>query len=117
MTQTTLEHQCQICLYRQPSWRDGGHCYMFRDKPDFAVCLKVLYPPTRIVEPSFSGESAKHLQMEALCRDAFTKYGRYLHRTGPETFAASAETATKVCEWYNGDIGFVWNDDLSMFKK
>ena len=24
---------CQNCLYRQEEWRNGGHCYMFREQP------------------------------------------------------------------------------------
>ena len=24
---------CEQCLYRKPDWRDGGHCYMFRERP------------------------------------------------------------------------------------
>lgn len=25
---------CERCAYRAESWRDGGHCYMFRECPD-----------------------------------------------------------------------------------
>lgn len=27
------EYVCERCLYRAESWRDGGHCYMFRERP------------------------------------------------------------------------------------
>ena len=29
---------CERCLYRAEQWRDDGHCYMFRDKPDGTHC-------------------------------------------------------------------------------
>ena len=29
---------CDNCLYIRYDWRDGGHCYMFRDKPDGDRC-------------------------------------------------------------------------------
>lgn len=29
---------CDHCLFRQESWRDGGHCYMFREKPEGDRC-------------------------------------------------------------------------------
>jgi predicted acyl esterase len=29
-----VPQSCNQCLYRQPEWRDGGHCYMFREMPN-----------------------------------------------------------------------------------
>lgn len=29
---------CHGCLYRQEEWRDGGHCYMFHEKPEGTRC-------------------------------------------------------------------------------
>lgn len=29
---------CQNCFHRQEHWRDGGHCYMFREKPEGDRC-------------------------------------------------------------------------------
>lgn len=29
---------CDNCQHRQVTWRDGGHCYMFKDKPEGAHC-------------------------------------------------------------------------------
>lgn len=30
--------KCEECLYRRLDMRDGGHCYMFRDKPSGTHC-------------------------------------------------------------------------------
>ena len=29
---------CENCLFRSESWRDGGFCYMFREKPRETHC-------------------------------------------------------------------------------
>lgn len=29
---------CGNCLYRHINWRDGGYCYMFKDKPKNKHC-------------------------------------------------------------------------------
>jgi len=29
----TIDAVCERCVYRAESWRGGGHCYMFRDRP------------------------------------------------------------------------------------
>jgi hypothetical protein len=28
-----VPRDCETCLYREEDWRDGGHCYMFREPP------------------------------------------------------------------------------------
>lgn len=33
---------CEQCLYRTEEWRDGGHCYMFKDKPRSCRQFKTL---------------------------------------------------------------------------
>lgn len=29
---------CDNCQWRDKQWRDGGHCYMFREKPSGTRC-------------------------------------------------------------------------------
>lgn len=29
---------CENCQHRNAAWRDGGHCYMFREKPEGDRC-------------------------------------------------------------------------------
>lgn len=29
---------CEQCQHRREKWRDGGHCYMFREKPPGDRC-------------------------------------------------------------------------------
>jgi hypothetical protein len=32
---------CPNCVYRRDEWRDGGHCYFYRDEPDSQYCKHV----------------------------------------------------------------------------
>ena len=67
--------------------------------------------------PQWKSESDKFEAMEANCRAAFARFGRSLHRVSPDEFVALARTdgeqVTKICEWYCGDVGFVFVRDLS----
>ena len=29
---------CDACMFRKEEWRDGGHCYMFREEPSGDLC-------------------------------------------------------------------------------
>lgn len=29
---------CAACIFRTEEWRDGGHCYMFREEPTGELC-------------------------------------------------------------------------------
>jgi hypothetical protein len=38
MTPPMPAKDCLRCIYRTEAWRDGGHCYMFRDDPPGDEC-------------------------------------------------------------------------------
>lgn len=61
-------------------------------------------------------ESQKAEEMDAACRAAFTTYGSRLNRVSPQLFEQLSLPGgleiQKVCEWYCGDVGFVWVSDL-----
>ena len=41
---------CENCVYHTESWRDGGHCYMFREQPSGDRCGQFHRKPTRIFD-------------------------------------------------------------------
>lgn len=38
MTIDLPSKDCAKCVHREEDWRDGGHCYMFREEPEGENC-------------------------------------------------------------------------------
>lgn len=36
---------CACCEYRRDDWRDGGHCYFFREEPSTVLCAHFQQDP------------------------------------------------------------------------